>query len=606
MAVKATDQPKELILWTKGVAYDTYSALQQAGYLKTCENISLEVEGKQTLRKSFINVNTTAIGAIHSIKKWRSLLVVGDGTNLRANSGSSDFTNIYSSLAGGTLYLRPYKDFLTGVNGTNFVLLDLNKNLYPGQIANPLTGPTLADSGGGTGTIGHYMGYVSYFITWPNGHTYETGLSPASADLNEAGNNTITWTNIPTCPVTTALYGTAPTIYRKLYRGPGTGGTTLTDIYYVGTITDNTTPGYSDPFTATILGSHLACYVDNYLPPYNTKYIEWHYGRAYMVHSILNHRLYWSEVAGGDTADENEALMPLAIQDENWDDLRVAGLEFADPQGLFSWGAHLYIPFKNTWIRKQGNDPDTWVYRKTYARNGIGAPYTVDYSSSPGGLIGVTNPEYSEPGIAIFGGQTSEIITSPKLDYIFNTDMNLDYVHMCRGKIVGRNYHLLYPSGSATKPDTYLCVDLRRIPEIRVAEWKDLNGRCIDSDSQGRKFYIGASTGYAKTQGTGEAINILLETHDLIGGIPQLFNEQKTWTELKYSLKGTVTLQVYVDNTLLTWPDDTTSLTLTGTDETIQFKKFPLNTHGYKIRLKITGTALTTFEIYSPWQLLFD
>ena len=105
----------------------------------------------------------------------------------------------------------------------------------------------------------------------------------------------------------------------------------------------------------------------------------------------------------------------------------------------------------------------------------------------------------------------------------------------------------------------------------------------------------------------GQTINILIETHDLIGGSPQLYNEQKTWTELKYSLIGTVTLNVYVDDVLLTWPDDTTSKSITGTGTKIKVLKFPENTKGYKIRLKLTGTAvLSSFEIYSPWQILFD
>ncbi len=596
---------RELVLWTRGLSFDSLSSLQQPGFLKTAENVSFEVEGKQTLRQRFANINSTAIGAIHSIRKWRSILVVGDGVNLRSNADSGDFTTRYSSFSGEIFYFRPYKNFLMGCNGTDFFLMDLSHNVYPARVANPLTAPTLTDSGAGTGPIGHYMGYVSYLITWPNGHTYETGLSPASADLNNLHDDAIAWTDIPICPYA-AYYGTAPTIQRKLYRGPGTGGT-LGDIYYVATISNvGTTYTETGDLEDATLAANTASYVDDYDQPPIPKYIEWHYGRLFIVDATYNHRLYWSEVVGGETAAENEVLMPLAVLENNWDDLRVAGFEFADPQGLFSWGVNLYIPLKDTWIRKQGNDPDTWAYRKTYAKYGIGAPHTVDFSSSPGGIIGVTNPEYGEPGLAVFGGQSSEIFTSPRLDYIFNTDMNLDYIHKCRGKMVGRSYHLLYPSGSSTEPDTYLCIDLRRLPDIRVAEWTDLSGRCIDCDHQGKKFYIGTSTGYAKTKSDSGTCDILLETHDLIGGNPQIFNEQKTWVELKYSLNGTVTLEVYIDDTLMKWPDDTTSITLTGTSETIQFRKFPQNAKGYKIRLKLTGTALSTCEIYSPWQLLFD
>lgn len=594
---------KELVLFHRGLSYDSHSPLQQPGFLNSCENISFEIEGKQILRQLFANINSVATGGIHSIKKWRSILIIGDGTNLRSNADTGNFITRYSSLSGDIIIFRPYKNFLCGVNGTNFFLMDLNHNVYPARVANPTSAPTLTDTGSGSGPSGHYMGYVSYLIIWPNGHSYETGLSAASADSDNITHQ-IQWSNIPTCPYV-AYYGTAPTIHRKLYRGPGTGGT-LGDIYYVVTLEDNTISTYVDGFTDEQLAAAPVCYVDDYDPPPVPKFMEWHYGRAFIIDATYNHRLYWSEVVCGETAAENEVLMPLAIVGDSWDDLRVSGFEFADPQGLISWGVNLYIPLKDTWIRKQGNDSETWAYRKTYAKTGIGAPHTLDLCSSPGGIIGVTNPAYGEPGISIFGGQTSEIFTSPRLDYIFNTHMNLDYIHKCRGKIAGRNYHLLYPSGSATEPDTYLCIDLRRFPDIRVAKWTDLNGRCIDTDNQGKKFYIGTSTGYAKTKASTGTSNILLETHDLIGGDPKIFNEQKTWTELKYSLIGTVTLQIYINDILLTWPDNTTSKTLVGTSEAVQILKFPANSKGYKIRLKLTGTALSSFEIYSPWQLLFD
>lgn len=173
-------------------------------------------------------------------------------------------------------------------------------------------------------------------------------------------------------------------MHRKLYRGPGTTPTpTLTDIYYVATISDNTTLVYEDTKTDAQLSAAATSYIDDYDQPPIPKYIEWHYGRPFMVDATYNHRLYWGEAAGGATATENEVLMPLATIEDSYDDLRVAGYEFADPQGLFSWGVNLYIPLKDTWIRKQGNDPDTWVYRKTYAKYGIGAPHTVDFSSSP-------------------------------------------------------------------------------------------------------------------------------------------------------------------------------------------------------------------------------
>jgi hypothetical protein len=56
----------------------------------------------------------------------------------------------------------------------------------------------------------------------------------------------------------------------------------------------------------------------------------------------------------------------------------------------------------------------------------------------------------------------------------------------------------------------------------------------------------------------------------------------------------------------MSWPDATTSKTITGTSELTQVvNSLPQNWKGYKIRLLITGTDMTTFELYSPWNVEF-
>jgi hypothetical protein len=291
--------------------------------------------------------------------------------------------------------------------------------------------------------------------------------------------------------------------------------------------------------------------------------------------------------------------MPLAITDLNWDDIRVPGLDVVDPQGLVSWGSYLYVALKHTWIRKQGNDPDTWAYRKTYSPHGVGAPFSIDISQL--GIVAVTNPQFSEPGISLFNGSYSEMFTSPRLDELFKSDMNLDQIANCRGRIAGRYYFLLYPSVGETQPDRFLAIDMRRFPDIRVAYWTDLNGQSIDADTQSNKFYIGGSDGYVRTKAESGTSDVLIETHDLMGGDPKAANEIKVWKEIKYALNtgaGSVTLQVYIDDVLQKWPDDTTTKTISGTDEMTQFlRNLPPNWQGYRIRLKITGTSLEEFEL---------
>lgn len=609
--------PSELILFHKGLSSQARSALQEPGTLKTCVNISLEKEGEQGLRTKFTAINTTAVGSIHSIHRWANLLIIGDGTHLRFLNlaTDSDFTDMYGSFTNAQWRFREYKSFLHGVNGYEEVLIDSIGNCYPAGIANPITAPTLADASSGSGPNGNYMGYVSYLITFLNGHTYETGLSDASANLNIT-DNTINWSDIPLCPYA-EYYGTAPTIHRKLYRGPGTGGT-LTDIYYVATISDNTTETYADSASDVTLAANDACLVDDYEPLPHSEFIEYHYGRAYVIDAAGQHRLCFTEAAAGETAEDNEDIMPLAYDSlsPNWDDLRVSGFTTVDPQGLISWGTNLFIPLKHTWIRKQGNDPESWSYKKTWSHYGIAAPDTMSICPQPSGIIGLSAADGGNPGLCIFNGQTSEMITSPKLDYVFQTDLDHTYIADCRGFCAGRYYHFLYPSHTATSgvPNKWLAIDLRRSPDIRAAYWEGLSAVCGCSydqggESYGGTIYIGTSTGYAMKSDTAsaEVIDVEVVTEDRIGGEVAVANTRKVLKELKYNLNGTASLQIIIDGTAATWPDTTTSRTITGTGDTVQvMKSFPTNFEGYKYRLRITATDQTTFILYSPWEMVFD
>ena len=121
---------------------------------------------------------------------------------------------------------------------------------------------------------------------------------------------------------------------------------------------------------------------------------------------------------------------------------------------------------------------------------------------------------------------------------------------------------------------------------------------------------MGGSDGYVKEKVPTGIANVLVETHDLMGMDSKAVNEQKVWTELKYALNtggGSVTLQFYVDDVLMQWPDGTTERTVTGISEATQvLKSFPENWKGYRMRIVITGTEMAVFELYSPWTLKFD
>lgn len=599
-----TSEPlKEPIFFHRGIDPSTLYSLQQPGFLKTADNVSFLIEGQASLRPFFSAVNSSVVGSVHSMKAWKDKLFIGDTTHLRGNSGSGDFTDLYAAFTNAMWQFKPYKDFLVGSNGTNFVLADDDLNVYPAQVTAPLTTPA-GVAGVAGNPNGVYRLYVSYYVTWPNGHTYETGLSPVGSDVTVSSQK-IEWSNIPLCPYA-GYYGSAPTIYRNLYRGPGTAGA-LTEIYYVGTISDNTTQTYSDDVSDADLEAGFVCSCEDYLPIIVPKFFVWNYGRMFGIHPTYFWRLYYTETVLGSTSLENEQLFPLAMLEDNWDDIRVPGFDYVDPQGLFRYGSYVYIPLKDTWIRKQGNEPETWAFRPTYATMGLGAPATA--AMFPQGIIGLTSPENSEPTLAIFDGSNSKVL-SPRVTQLLRTDLNMDQISLCRGGRIGSSYVLTYPSGSATYPDKVMVVDLSSNKDPKISMWTDLSAVCVDSDKQSSSVFIGGSDGVVRKRDTSGTVDVEIETHELFGIKPELSHTEKQWTRLSYALNSNdvdVTLKAYIDDVLQTWPDNTTELTIKGTGELSQnIPSLPSSWHGKKIRLEITGTGLSELEIYSPWVLEFS
>ena len=601
----------EKIFFHEGLSYEVRSALQTMGYLQTAKNIAYRKEGQQELRPSYKALNSTAVGAVHSVERFRGRLLIGDGAYLRHNALSGNFTSLGSSFANSIFFAREYKDFLHLVNGTDNLFFDEDGNLYYAHVANPTTAPsgTAGDEGEPSDT---YALYVSYLITWPNGQMYETGLSSASDDV-EVSSEKITWSAIPVCPYA-AVSGTAPTIHRKLYRGPGTGGA-LGDIYLVTTITDNTTVTYSDNFTDAELAANGGSMVDDYdVPPTTPQFLEYHYSRLFLIDTDNPNRLYYSDTPAGDTSTENEVLRPLSFTLDNWTDLRAAGFGRVDPQGLIAWGTYIYVPLKHTWIRKDGNDPDTWAIKKTWASHGIGAPHTIVPIPDIGGIIGLTPPTGGRPGLAVFNGSTTSLVTKDMFVDLFEDDLNHNSIENCRGAFDGRYYHLLYPSGSNTQPNKHAAFDLSKFPKIRLAMWEDLNSRSMYVDDQTSKVYIGGSDGYVRDNRSGESIDIEVKTHDLIGTMSggrrskeNGPNQKKVLEKLKYSLNTggkDVTLEIYLDGSLGVWPDGETTKTITGTDDSVQYvESLPMGWECYKYTIRIYGSDLTTFELFSPWDV---
>lgn len=825
----------EAILFNKGLAYDSRSALKTPGFLQTATNIQAEVDGQEEKRHVFTNINTTAVGSIHSCYRFRDIAIIGDGTHLRFRSilTDGDFTDAYSTFTNAPWRFREFKDFCMATNGTDQVLIDANGNIFPAQIYIPASSPSGAAGAAGNPS-GHYYLYTSYVITFPNGMRIETGLCNGSADVS-VSSQAISWTAIPTATyaafyagasdafnkcqvlihfynqdgatsaiesakartitfagdaqidtawsalggssllvagtgyvslahsadfnlsttpftmeffarfsavaanqgfagkyqdannywyllwtqatttlqfkavsggVTVADYtatwapaintkyhisvdrngtsfyifvnGTAltltaataiasnsmpamtsgaleigaannhatfmtgwidefslysnlakrtaafttptvqseaPAIHRNLYRGPGSGGT-LTDIYYVATLYDNTTTTYTDDASDLTLAANGASLVDDYEPLPNSHFIEFHYGRAFTIHDLWPDRLCYSEVATDTDADIIERIMPVQSTDYNWDDIRVSAFGRAEPMGIIAWGPYLYIAFKQTWIRKYGEDPDTWNYKKTWAQHGVGAEMTVDLCPKPQGIAFLATPDGGECGIALYNGQQTQVITTPLLDYIFNTDLDKTKIAYCRGFCGGNYYHFFYPSTAATgnDPDKWLAIDLRRFPEIRAFYWSFTAGYPVSgfSYSQGNTYYIGTSDGYLKRMDTSssETMSVSVRTAERVGGEVKVANMTKTLKRLKYNLDSggaDIALTIYINGTAATWPDGTTTKTIKGTGDAVQvLPDIPQNFSGYRYSIGLAGTGLSTFKLYDPWEVEFD
>ena len=405
-------------------------------------------------------------------------------------------------------------------------------------------------------------------------------------------------------------------IRRKLYRGPGTGGT-LADIYYVDTLYDNTTTAYTDNVAAATLLANGPCYVQDYGPGPHSNFIDAHYGRFHAIDPDKPWRLWYTEAASGETAIENESLIPMACLSDDWDDIRVSGFDKTEPMGLISWGTNFFIALKHTWIRRQGNDPDTWSYKKTWARHGVCAIDTLSIHKT--GLIYLATNEQRKTGLALFNGQTSDMITTPKFDWIFNKDMDPDHASESRGICVGPYYHFLYQQVT-TGDMKWVCFDLTRFPDIRPANWTGLCGAgqptVMTAYNQGydesNKFslLVGGSDGKVYKDDPGTAVPFDIESKDLIGDI-KIANDEKVLKEIRYNLDTNnedVTLELYIDSAIATWADGLTYRTISGTADKVQvLRDIPQNFKGRFFRLRVyDDTGHLNIHIYSPWEIIFD
>lgn len=606
--------PYELVYFHKGFTSEARSALKPAGVLDNAINIAFDVEGTVNLRPMFKRVHEASLGeAIHSGTCFRDTVIVGCGNKLLRQVNGEEFKVLYSLFSSEPWVFREYKDFLHAVNNTFNILIDRFGNVYPAVIGNPSTVPSGAAGGAGQPS-GTYKLYVSFKIIWPNKMVYETGLSAGSDDVTVTTNQ-ISWSNIPTCTYQ-AWAGQQPTIHRKLYRGPGSGGA-LAGIYYVATIEDNTTTTYMDNQSDSQLAAHGKAVNEDYIPcPENALYMTYHNGRCFTISKDNIYRLTYSEAAAGADALENEVIMPIALKDDNFDDIRVSGFTGAVvPKGLLTWGSSLWIPLAHTWVRKQQDDPDTWAYRKTFsAKLGVMAPQSLDILDTPPGMVSVSLNSDGRPTIAFFDGNVSVSSMAAKIEEFLKTNLDIKRIEESVGKVSGRYYHVLFPTIGKTE-FTHLVLDLGRQGDVRCSLWEGIKARTLWTDEDTKDLYIGSFDGYIyKRTTSGEAIDFTVQTHNLSGGDQKVVNHIKTISELRYNLDSggaDVNMEIWFQDDVGwrqgEWEDGSTVKKIRGsTDEVQVLDNLPVNFKGYQFYIKLYGYGMSHLVLYGPWSLKFE
>jgi hypothetical protein len=521
---------------------------------------------------------------------------------------------------------------------TNNLMLDASGNAYFPIISAPGSSPSGAAGAGGNPN-GTYKLYVSYLITYPNGMKYETGLCNGSSDVTVTSQK-ISWSNIPKAVVAAiaATGSTPPTIHRKLYRGPGSGGT-LADIYYVATITDNTTETYTDDLSDSSLIANGVCDVKNFRPMGYGHIFAFHYGRYYEADYQYPWRLNYSEAAYGHTGADNETIIPIATKATNWNDIRpVAMGSLESITALVSWGTTLYIGYSRGWIKKAGEDPTTWSMKKTSATIGPEHPEWVCLMEKPFGIVFISRDDAGYPGLYVFVGDTAVLVGSPQIDVIMR---DLSLTDQTRLRRAGS---MLLISGVGTGYS--LMLDLSRYPEIRVANFQGYDDTtygefsCVEAvkphaakENSGKIFgtasgYVLADPGIFTSSTEEQSTGMTLYFPRRNGGEQRLANMTKVLKKLRYNIfpgkysagggsypYSEARIAVYLDGdtTTVKWGQSGIaywSVTTEGKGEIA----FPPNTRckTYRIVVSFISDPAQTIgytympKVFMPWDMCFD
>lgn len=560
----------ESISFDKGLCDRKSPLILEDGELVTASGVDYDNPGQLTNRPARQVVNSTQYGGVTGIHRYINNVIMNEGSNSRWKWDLNGYCGLYTPasedftlLGANSTTKRPryadYEEFIFMCNGKDRKVFT-DGGWYEWEINAPTSAPATVTGSSGK-PKGTYTCYVTFYVMFPSGRSYETAFSESSTVT--CASQQIAWSKIPTCP----YEGDNLKIYRKLYRT----STSLIDTYNVTTIYDNTTTTYTDNESDATLLTGDASEVSTYIPcPEDIVDVTQYLMRLFVI--------------AGSYLYPSEPYLPFTFSDDTWLQITSDG---DDLVCISSWGDQLYIGTRKRWYRLQGNSPDTWQVRTSFAEQGIINRHTLVKTRY--GLLGLWYD-----GIYLFDGSVSRNISSKKLQASFFTSIyNTDD---CYASWNGNKYYFHYSTTSSTL-DKRLVLDMTDYPEIRFYHDDFIPTAHEFHFDTGIDYY--GYNGYQYEDGGTQTIAMTLQTGDRAA---KNILQQKQLEYLYYDINTTskdVTVSIYADGTSVY------SDTINHSSRTRKRVILP-NKAGYRFSLKLTCADFQSVVIYAPWAISFN
>lgn len=557
--------PIEPITFGRGLNVANSPLILKDGELVVCSAYSFNNVGRMDTRPALSKVNTTAVGSINGIHRYKNWVIVTDAGAVRYKWDLNGYCDLFTptndnfTLAGYVGTGRPrfadMDDFTFIANGQDRKCF--SAGLFDWAVESPTQAPVGATGSGGNPS-GSYSLYYTFLVKFPNGRTVETDASPAGSVT--VSSQKIEWSGILPCPYS----GTGCVIHRKLYRW----STGLGDTYFVATITDNTTTTYSDNYSdATLQANDILDTTGYSTPPEGFVDISNYLQRIF---GIKGSSVYYSE-----------PYLPFSFKATSTISVTRPG---EDLKSCIPWGDQLYLGWPASWRRLQGADSDTWSIKNTFAEQG-----PINTHTTMPTRFGILFQWYD--GIYVFDGTVSRNITAKELGLSMFTDItNPSLAH---AEFDGQRYWFVYPA-TGTTLNRCLVIDFRTYPDLKFYNY-DFIPSAYDFHFQSGIKYFAKTDGYQYDESGTETIATSLQTGDrAMGSVLVQKNISKIFYDIDTNGKD-VTLTLYADGAACS-----PTYTLNESSRVRSFFKTASH-QGYRFSLALSCSDSTSVIIYEPW-----